>query len=76
MPSKWKLEQVVNATMDTKGRYYILHRGSEAPSIICFDRESGEAISSRGEGDFLYAHSLSRDANDNICMVDSGSSKS
>ncbi len=76
MPSEWKLGGVVSAAMDTKGRYYILHRGKEAPSIICFDRESGEVISSWGKDDFMFAHSLKCDKKDNIWMVDSASPRS
>ena len=76
MPPDWSLGQVVNAAMDTKGRYYILHRGKAAPAIICFDRESGEVLRSWGQGDFLFAHSLRCDMNNNLWMVDSASPRS
>jgi len=76
MPSDWRLGQVVNAAMDTKDRYYILHRGRDAPSIICFDRTSGEVRRSWGHGDFLFAHALRCDTSDNLWMVDSVSPRS
>jgi hypothetical protein len=76
MPADWRLGQVVNAAMDTKGRYYVLHRGRDAPSIICFDRESGEVLHAWGEDVFKFAHSLRCDKNDNLWMVDSASPRS
>ena len=39
VPLGWKLGQVAGVATDNKGRYYIFHRGRDAPPLICFNRD-------------------------------------
>ena len=40
LPNGWRLGQVAGVAADAEGHYYIYHRGKEAPTLICFNRES------------------------------------
>ena len=72
LPEGWKLGQVAGVATDSRGRYYIYHRGDQAPPIICFDRE-GELIALWGEGSFSRPHMIKCDRDDNLWAVDDGS---
>jgi len=68
----WRLGQVVGVATNSRGRYYVYHRGDRAPPIICFDRE-GELITSWGEGSFGRPHMIKCDRDGNLWAVDDGS---
>jgi len=72
LPSGWKLGQVAGVAADSKGRYYIYHRGDEAPPLICFDK-GGELLDSWGEGVYGRPHMVKCDEDDNIWAIDDGS---
>ncbi len=69
LPDGWELGQVAGVATDSKGRYYVFHRGDGAPPLICFDR-AGEVIRSWGEGVFVRPHMVKCDGDDNIWAVD------
>ncbi len=69
LPEGWELGQVAGVATDSKGRYYIFHRGEGAPPLICFDRE-GEVLRSWGEGVFVRPHMVKCDEDDNIWAID------
>ena len=69
LPSRWALGQVAGVATDSKGRYYVFHRGDGAPSLICFDRK-GEVLRSWGEGVFTRPHMVKCDGDDNIWAID------
>lgn len=71
LPSGWKLGQVAGVAADSKGRYYVYHRGNEAPPLICFDR-NGAILRSWGEGVYGRPHMVKCDWDDNIWAVDDG----
>jgi len=69
LPAAWSLGQVAGVAVDSEERYYIYHRGNEAPPLICFDRE-GEYLRSWGEGEFIRPHMAKCDEDDNIWLID------
>ena len=69
LPHNWRLGQVAGVAADQRGRYYIYHRGDEAPPLICFDRE-GEYLDSWGEGAYVRPHMVKCDGDDNIWLID------
>ena len=69
LPDGWELGQVSGVATDSKGRYYVFHRGDGAPSLICFDR-AGDVIRSWGEGVFTRPHMVKCDGDDNIWAFD------
>jgi DNA-binding beta-propeller fold protein YncE len=69
LPSDWMLGQVSGVAVDKKGRYYLYHRGREAPPLICFNRD-GEFLRSWGEEDFVRPHMIKCDKDDNIWLID------
>jgi DNA-binding beta-propeller fold protein YncE len=69
LPEGWELGQVAGVATDSKGRYYVFHRGNGAPPLICFNR-AGEVIHSWGEGVFTRPHMVKCDENDNIWAID------
>jgi len=69
LPSGWALGQVAGVATDSKGRYYVFHRGDGAPPLICFDRK-GEVLRSWGEGVFTRPHMVKCDGDDNIWAID------
>ena len=69
LPEGWELGQVAGVATDSKGRFYVFHRGNRAPPLICFDR-AGEVIRSWGEGVFIRPHMVKCDENDNIWVID------
>ncbi len=69
LPSGWELGQVAGVATDSKGRYYVFHRGEGAPPLICFDRK-GEVIRSWGEGEFVRPHMVKCDGDNNIWVID------
>jgi hypothetical protein len=70
LPSKWRLGEVSSVAADSRGRYYVLHRGKKAPPLICCNRE-GEIISFLEEN-FARPHRIVCDKKDNIWLVDEG----
>jgi len=71
LPSGWGLGQVAGVAIDSRNRYYIYHRGREAPSLLCFDRE-GELLDSWGRGVFIRPHMAKCDEDQNIWLIDDG----
>ncbi|MCW3989512.1 MAG: peptidyl-alpha-hydroxyglycine alpha-amidating lyase family protein [Candidatus Bathyarchaeota archaeon] len=69
LPDGWMLGQVAGVATDSKGRYYVFHRGEGAPPLICFDR-AGEVIRSWGVGVFVRPHMVKCDGDDNIWAID------
>jgi DNA-binding beta-propeller fold protein YncE len=69
LPHNWRLGQVAGVAVDRRGRYYIYHRGNEAPPLICFDRE-GEYLRSWGEGAYVRPHMVKCDGDDNVWLID------
>jgi hypothetical protein len=71
LPEDWKLGQVAGVSVDREGRYYLFHRGVEAPPLICFNRE-GEYLRSWGEGEYIRPHMVKCDDENNIWLIDDG----
>lgn len=71
LPSGWKLGPVASVAADSRERYYIFHRGDEAPPLMCFDKH-GEYLFSWGEGEFVRPHRIFIDDEDNLWLVDEG----
>jgi len=71
LPSGWRLGQVAGVAVDSRGRYYVYHRGGEAPSLICFNR-GGEVLCSWGRGDYVRPHMAKCDNDGNIWLIDDG----
>lgn len=69
IPSSWKLGPVAGVAIDSKERYYVLHRGKKAPPLICFDR-AGEVLRSWGEGEYKRPHMVKCDEDDNMWLID------
>jgi len=69
LPDGWVLGQVAGVATDSKGRYYVFHRGDSAPPLICFGRD-GEVVRSWGEGIFVRPHMVKCDEDDNIWAID------
>jgi DNA-binding beta-propeller fold protein YncE len=69
LPDGWELGPVAGVAADSKGRYYVFHRGNGAPPLICFNRK-GDVIRSWGEGVFARPHMVKCDRNDNIWAID------
>jgi len=55
LPPGWRLGQVAGVAVDAEERYYVYHRGEEAPPLICFNRE-GEYLHSWGEDVYVRPH--------------------
>lgn len=72
LPTGWRLGQVAGVAADSRGRYYVYHRGDEAPSLICLNRD-GELLDSWGEGVYGRPHMVKCDEDDNVWVVDDGS---
>jgi DNA-binding beta-propeller fold protein YncE len=71
LPSDWRLGQVAGVAVDSQGRYYVYHRGQDAPPLICFDR-SGRYVHSWGEGSYVRPHMAKCDEENNIWLIDDG----
>jgi len=71
LPSGWRLGQVAGVAVDAEGRYYVYHRGEEAPPLICFNRE-GEYLLSWGEDAYVRPHMVKCDEDGNIWLIDDG----
>ncbi len=71
MPTGWRLGQVAGVAVDSIGRYYVYHRGQDAPPLICFDR-SGMYVHSWGSGSYVRPHMAKCDEEDNIWLIDDG----
>lgn len=69
LPHGWRLGQVAGVAVDAEGRYYVYHRGGEAPPLICINRE-GEYLRSWGEGAYVRPHMAKCDGDDNIWLID------
>jgi len=71
LPSGWRLGQVASVAADSQERYYLFHRGKEAPPLICFDK-NGRYMYSWGEGTFTRPHRIACDEDDTLWLVDEG----
>lgn len=71
LPDGWRLGPVASVAADSQERYYIFHRGTEAPPLICFDKNGGY-LRSWGEGKFVRPHRILIDENDNLWLIDEG----
>jgi len=71
LPSGWRLGQVAGVAVDAEERYYVYHRGKEAPPLICFNRE-GKCLLSWGEDVYIRPHMAKCDENNNIWLIDDG----
>ncbi len=71
LPSRWRLGQVAGVAADSRGRYYVYHRGEEAPPLLCFDRD-GNLVRSWGEGVFGRPHMAKCDGEENLWLIDDG----
>ena len=69
LPYNWRLGQVAGVAVDQRGRYYLYHRGNEAPPLICFDRE-GAYLHSWGEDAYVRPHMVKCDGDDNVWLID------
>ena len=69
LPHDWRLGQVAGVAVDKKGRYYLYHRGSEAPPLICFNR-AGDYLHSWGENTYIRPHMIKCDEENNIWLID------
>jgi hypothetical protein len=69
LPNGWSLGQVAGVAVDSRGRYYLFHRGNKAPPLICFNRE-GEYLHSWGEGAYIRPHMVKCDEDDYIWLID------
>lgn len=70
-PSKGVEVGVAGVAVDCKGRYYVYHRGKDAPPLLCFDRE-GELTSYWGDGEYVRPHMTKCDEDDNVWLIDDG----
>ena len=71
LPSGWRLGQVAGVAVDAEGRYYVYHRGNEAPPLICFNRED-DYLRSWGEDAYVRPHMAKCDEGNNIWLIDDG----
>jgi streptogramin lyase len=71
LPTGWKFGQVAGVAVDSQERYYVYHRGDEAPPLICFDR-SGVHLRSWGKSAFDRPHMVKCDGDDNVWLIDDG----
>ncbi len=62
---------VAGVAVDTRGRYYVYHRGKQAPPLLCFNRE-GTLLHSWGAGAYVRPHMAQCDAQDNVWLIDDG----
>ena len=69
LPPGWRLGQVAGVAADAEGRYYVYHRGEEAPPLICFNRE-GEYLHSWGEDAYVRPHMAKCDEDGDIWLID------
>jgi len=69
LPASWTLGPVAGVAVDSVGRYYVLHRGKQAPPLICFDR-TGEVLRSWGEGEYQRPHMVKCDDDNNVWLID------
>ena len=69
LPSDWRLGQVAGVAVDNEGRYYLYHRGIDAPPLICFNRD-GDYLRSWGENVYVRPHMIKCDEEDNIWLID------
>jgi len=69
LPPGWRLGQVAGVAVDSEGRYYVYHRGEEAPPLLCFD-QGGELLSSWGKGAYVRPHMAKCDKENNVWLID------
>jgi hypothetical protein len=62
---------VAGVAIDTANRYYVYHRGKQAPPLLCFTR-AGELITSWGEDVYVRPHMAECDEQDNVWLIDDG----
>jgi peptidylamidoglycolate lyase len=81
LPDGVVLGQVSGVAVDSHNHVFVFHRAENswandkthpitAPTVLCFDGESGELLASWGENRFLEPHGLRVDAHDNVWVTD------
>lgn len=69
LPEGFEMGEAAGVDVDSQGRVWVFHRGEEHP-IMAIDAETGEMITSFGEGMFINAHGLEVDHEDNVWVTD------
>jgi len=69
LPEGFEMGEAAGVDVDSQGRVWVFHRGDEHP-IMALDPETGEMITSFGEGMFVNAHGLEVDPEDNVWVTD------
>jgi len=81
LPAGYVLGQVAGVAVDSRGHVWIFHRAGASydndqpipqPTVAELDAESGELLSTWGEGLFVAPHGLSIDPEDNLWLTDVG----
>lgn len=70
LPEGFALGQATGVAVDPQNRVWVSHRA--ARTILCFDSDSGEILSSFGDEQFSDPHGLSVDSDNNIWVADAG----
>ena len=68
LPEGFTLGQVVGVDVDSQNRVWVFHR--EARPVLCIDGDSGEILSSFGDGMFENEHGLAVDGDGNVWVTD------
>ena len=68
LPEGYALGQVTGVDVDSQNRVWVFHR-AERP-VLCIDGDTGEILSSFGDGGFENEHGLAVDADDNVWVTD------
>ena len=69
LPDGYALGQVTGVDVDSHNCVWVFHRG--ARTVLRLNADSGEILSSFGDGMITQAHGLSVDAGDNVWLTDS-----
>ena len=68
LPDGYALGQVTGVGVDSQNRVWVFHR-AERP-VLCLDGDTGEIITSFGDGMFENEHGLAVDMADNVWLTD------
>lgn len=68
LPEGYTLGQVTGVDVDSQNRVWVFHR-AERP-VLCIDGDTGEIVSSFGDGLFDNEHGLQVDASGNVWVTD------
>lgn len=69
LPDGIETGETAGVGVDSHNHVFIFHRGADMP-IMCVEGDSGEIVSSFGEGLFTRAHGLEVDHEDNVWVAD------